>query len=45
LSNKISIDEEFHENPVVDSNGSDVHGLFCGGQAELQGHGQELSDE
>jgi hypothetical protein len=42
---KINIDEELHENLVFDFGRSDVHGLFCGGQAKLQGHRQELSDE
>ena len=37
--------EELLENFVVDFNGNHVHDRVCGGQAELQGHGQELSDE
>jgi hypothetical protein len=37
--------EELLENSVVDFNGSHVHDGVRGGQAKLQGHGQELSDE
>jgi hypothetical protein len=44
-ANKISIDEELHENLVFDFGRSNVHGVVCGGQAKLQGYGQELSDE
>jgi hypothetical protein len=29
-------DEELHENPDVDPNGSDLHDSICGGQTELQ---------
>jgi hypothetical protein len=38
--------EKLHENPVFHFCRSDVHGLFCGGQASrLQKERQELSDE
>jgi len=38
--------EKFHENPVFHFASSNVHGLFCGGQARrLQKERQELSDE
>jgi hypothetical protein len=37
--------EELLENFVVDFNGNHVYDRVRGGQAKLQGHGQELSDE
>jgi hypothetical protein len=38
--------EKLHENPVFDSDGSDLHGLVCGRQASrLQEERQELPDE
>jgi len=37
--------EKLHENPVFGSDGGDLHGLVCGGQAELQKERQELPDE
>jgi len=37
--------EKLCEDPVFDSDGSDLHRGFCGGQAELQKDRQELSHE
>jgi hypothetical protein len=45
IGDQINIDETLRENIVFDFGRSDVHGLICSGQAKLQGHGQELSDE
>jgi len=42
---KIKANEELHENSVVIFSGSDLHGSFFGGQADLQKDRQELSDE
>jgi len=42
---QIKGNEELLENSVVDLNGSYVHDRVRGGQAKLQGHGKELSDE
>jgi len=43
--NKITAYEKLRENLVVDSGCCNVHDSICGGQAELQSHGQELSNE
>jgi len=45
IGDQINIDEKLHEDIVFDSGGSAIYGLVCSGQAELQSHGQELSDE
>ncbi len=37
--------EKLHENPVLASGGSNLHGSICGGQADLQENRQELPDE
>jgi hypothetical protein len=45
IAYKIKPYEKLCEDPVFDSGGSDLHGWFCGGQAELQKDRQELSHE
>ena len=37
--------ENSHENSVFGSDSGDLHGDFCGGQAELQKERQEPPDE
>jgi hypothetical protein len=37
--------EQLHEDVDFHPRGSDLHDLFCGGQAKLQKNWQELSDE
>jgi hypothetical protein len=45
IANQNQSDEQLYESPVFDFGRGGLHGLVRGGQAELQGHGQELSDE
>jgi hypothetical protein len=45
IAQRIKPYEKLHENSVFDSGGSNVHGLFCSRQAELQKERQELSHE
>jgi hypothetical protein len=45
IAQRIKLYEKLHENPVFCCRGSNLHGSICGGQADLQKDGQELSHE